>query len=97
MKQQFIIKSQLWEYPGEHASWYFMSVDKETSEYIKSNREPEAGFGSIKGEFTIGTTTWQTSLFPSKTGEYCIPIKKSVRKAEGLTDGDQVDMLFRIL
>ncbi|MCB0026013.1 MAG: DUF1905 domain-containing protein, partial [Caldilinea sp.] len=37
----------------------------------------------------IGKSTWTTSLFP-KDGRYILPIKTSVRKAEGLDEGDTV-------
>jgi hypothetical protein len=97
MKKDFKIKTTVWKYTGEHASWHFASVDKETSAYIKANREPEPGFGSIKAEITIGSTNWKTSLFPSKIGEYCIPIKASVRKAEKIKDGDEMKLSFKIL
>jgi len=37
----------------------------------------------------IGDSTWTTSLWP-KDGSYIVPIKTSVRKAEGLVEGDDV-------
>ena len=48
------------------------------------------GFGSVKVTVTLGESTWQTSLFPNKDGSWFLPIKKPVRVAEGLADGNEV-------
>ena len=48
------------------------------------------GFGSIKVLVTIGNTTWNTSLFPdSKRKTFILPVKKEVRRAENLAEGDR--------
>ena len=40
---------------------------------------------------TIGNTSWQTSVFPSKdVAGYLLPIKASVRKAEKLAENDSI-------
>jgi hypothetical protein len=49
------------------------------------------GFGSVKVTATIGSSRWQTSLFPQKTGGWFLPVKKPVRLAEGLDFGDDVE------
>jgi hypothetical protein len=46
------------------------------------------GFGSVRVTATIGATTWKTSIFPGSSGQYALPIKKAVRKAEALDVGD---------
>jgi hypothetical protein len=48
------------------------------------------GFGSVKVTVTLGASTWQTSLFPNKDGSWFLPIKKPVRLAEGIAEGDEV-------
>ena len=50
------------------------------------------GFGSLKVAATIGGTTFKTSVFPSKETGWLLPVKASVRKAEGLTAGDAVEL-----
>jgi hypothetical protein len=50
------------------------------------------GFGSVKVTVTLGDSTWQTSLFPNKDGSWFLPIKKPVRVAEGLADGDEIEV-----
>jgi hypothetical protein len=47
-----------------------------------------SGFGSVRVEALIGATRWTTSLFPdARRGTYLLPVKKAVRKVEGLVDG----------
>ncbi len=42
-----------------------------------------AAWGSVRVSVTLGNSTWQTSLFPSKElGSYILPIKSAIRTAE---------------
>ena len=50
------------------------------------------GFGSVKVTVTLGDSRWQTSLFPNKDGSWFLPIKKPVRVAEGLMEGDELEV-----
>ena len=47
------------------------------------------GFGSVKVAVRVGTSAWHTSVFPSQ-GKWFLPIKKPVRLAEGLAEGQPV-------
>jgi hypothetical protein len=40
----------------------------------------------------VGGSEWQTSVFPQKGGTWFLPVKLSVRRAEGLDEGDTVDV-----
>ena len=53
------------------------------------------GWGVIPVHVRIGDTAWQTSLFP-KDGLYLVPLKASVREAEGLAEGDEVEIRLEI-
>ncbi len=45
-------------------------------------------------EAKIGKTNWRTSIFPdSKSGTYLLPVKATVRRVEGIDDGDTVSVL----
>lgn len=94
---QYVCETFLWLYPG-NGSWHFVSIDTNLSKEIKQNHGMvRRGFGSIRVEATIGKTTWKTSIFPdSKTNEYLLPIKASVRKAENIKDGDKVKVTLDI-
>lgn len=98
----FTITSRLWIYQGKSA-WYFISVKGEEAEQIKFFTDPKntgrkrRGWGSVKVKATIGDTTWETSIFPSKdSGGYLLPVKAAVRKAEKLLDGNDVTVRLKI-
>ena len=70
-------------------SWYFVDVPEQESDEIRERPRMPRGFGSVRVRATVGATTWQTSIFPG--GErYALPLKKSVRTAEDLEQGDEV-------
>lgn len=89
----------LWEMSTVATPWVFVTLPGEASEVIRSApRPPRPGFGSLRVKATIGDTTWATSIFPdSKTGCYVLPVKKSVRVAEGLGLGDSVGVSVEVL
>jgi hypothetical protein len=49
------------------------------------------GWGMIPVRARINETSWTTSLFP-KNGGYVVPVKDTVRDAEGLDVGDVVSI-----
>lgn len=55
------------------------------------------GFGSVKVEAQIGRTRWHTSVFPSKSHGWLLPVKASVRKAEGVAAGDEAELVLTLL
>lgn len=84
-------KSKLWVWPGDKAAWRFVTVPKEDSEKIRKRIKLKNGFGSIRVRVKTGKTAWDTSIFPdSRSGTYLLPVKASVRRAEGLEDGEPI-------
>lgn len=85
---RFSFSAALWEWES-NASWYFLSVPDEVADDIEERFGQRAGgFGSIRVEVTIASTTWRTSVFPdNKRKTYVLPVKKAVRTAEGLGAG----------
>ena len=85
-----------WTTPSAPAAWHFVTIDGEAGEALSGTaimRRMEGnarGFGSIKVVATIGASTFETSVFPSKESGWLLPVKASVRKAEGLGAGDVV-------
>ena len=55
------------------------------------------GFGSVKVEVRLGSSTWKTSVFPMKEGGWFLPLKKPVRLAEGLAEGDEVEVALTLI
>ena len=70
-------------------SWFFVSLPEDEADDIEERFGRRAGgFGSIRIEVTIGSSTWRTSLFPSNEEKtYVLPLKKAVRTAESLGPG----------
>ncbi len=54
------------------------------------------GFGSLKVTATIGDSTWRTSVFPSRNEGWMLPVKAAVRKAEGIGEGDEVELVLEV-
>ena len=81
--------AELWLHQGD-AAWHFLTVPADVSDDIEARTaDQHRGFGSVRVRVTIGATTWQTSVFPdSKRGAYVLPVKKDVRRAEGIDAGD---------
>lgn len=81
----------LWRYPGADG-WHFVSLPLEISADITDiTAGTRRGFGSVRVAVTVGATSWRTSIFPdSKTGTYLLPVKRAIRMAEHLEDGDEV-------
>lgn len=91
--------SEIWLWQGEKAAWVFVSVPKEESDHMRYFASHLIrGFKSLKVEARIGDSVWQTSVFPSKAhNTYLLPLKKSVRTAQGLDIGDTARVSLRIL
>ncbi|GAB2872637.1 DUF1905 domain-containing protein [Nocardioides pacificus] len=47
-------------------AWAFVTVPEEIGEEIRMESGPPTGFGSVRVEVTMGTSTWRTSVFPDK-------------------------------
>ncbi len=90
--------AEVWEWTSR-TSWFFVNVPEDQADDIEERyRRRAAGFGSVRVEVTIGSTTWQTSIFPSKeNATYVLPLKKAVRVAEGLEPGSPATVDLRVV
>ncbi len=99
----FSFTTELWEWKsnGEKrgGSWHFVTLPQDISKDIKIfTRHRKTGFGSVRVKAVCGRTEWLTSIFPSKEQDaYILPIKKSVREAEGLSKGASADFEISVL
>jgi hypothetical protein len=84
----------LWQHDG--GSWYFVTMPMDLTDDVKARVGRGRGFGSVRVRATIGATTWSTSIFPATDG-YVLPVKRAVRHAEGIDDGDLVRVSLDIL
>ena len=89
--------ADLWRWEAQEG-WFFVTVPVEESARIRERPRPPRGFGSVRVRVTIGRSTWSTSVFPDTTrGAYVLPVKKSVRRAEDLEEGDPAEVLLEVL
>jgi hypothetical protein len=80
---------EIWFWRGP-APWYFITVPAEQSDQLEAiSAHVTYGWGVIPVQARIGKSRWKTSLFP-KDGLYIVPVKASIRQAEGLNEGDVV-------
>lgn len=92
---------RLWRWTGgaTNGTWHFLTIDGAAGEALSGTaimRKLEGtarGFGSLKVKARIGETEFSTSVFPSKSdGGWLLPVKAAVRKAEGVGEGDEVEV-----
>ena len=95
MKQNFTITAKLWRWSGDMSAWHFIYVPADISLELRTYFPRNS---MIKCRYTIGDTTWDSSMFRNnRENNYLIPIKKSVRKTEGTMDGDKVIVQVQVL
>ncbi len=87
----------VWLYPG-NAAWHFVTVPKKVSATIRDRFGDGArGWGSLPVTAAVGSSRWDTSIFPDKkSGSYLLPLKAAVRKNEGISIGDTVRLALEI-
>lgn len=95
MSFRYETRAELWLWSG--GSWHFLTLPADVSAGLKSLRGSPRGFGSMRVEATVGKTSWKTSVFPTKAGDFLLPVKADVRKKEGLSAGDQVKVAIEVL
>jgi len=87
MNLEFTGEMWFWKGPAPH---HFITVPDEQCGPLESvSGLVSYGWGMIPVTARIGETRWKTSLFP-KDGQYILPVKAAVQKAEGLELGDVV-------
>ena len=93
-------EAELWRWSATRAdSWVFVTVPEDVSDEVRDRAGPPAGFGSVRVEVSLGSTTWRTSVFPSNESPGCfaLPVKKAVRRAEDVEPGDTATFRLRVL
>ncbi len=87
---------KIWYWRGP-SPYHFVTVPAEQSQDLKDiSSHVTYGWGMIPVVARIGETEWKTALFP-KDGAYIVPIKDSVRAAEGLEVDDAVALSLTVV
>jgi Domain of unknown function (DUF1905) len=91
----FELSGTIWYWKGP-SPYHFLTVPEAQSSELKAIVHLVTyGWGMIPVQARIGSTGFTTSLF-RKDGLYVLPIKDSVRKAEGVEEGDQVTACIEV-
>jgi hypothetical protein len=98
MTERLTYTGKLWRWTGASGSgsWHFVTIDGAAGEALTGTalmrrlEKSIGGFGSLKVTARIGDSTFTTSVFPSKQTGWLLPVKATVRKAEGIAEGDAV-------
>lgn len=88
----------LWRWEVRRELWTFVSLPLEVREDVREiGGDVPRGWGAVRVLARIGTTQWRTSVFPQdSTGPYVLPVKRSVREANGLDLGDPVAVWLQL-
>ncbi|MEU3769929.1 DUF1905 domain-containing protein [Amycolatopsis keratiniphila] len=95
-----VFDAELWVWDARRGeTWTFVSLPQDISEEIREITDgPRRGFGAVRVRVGIGGSKWKTSIFPdSKRGAYVLPVKKAVRKAEGIEEGDVAKVTVELI
>lgn len=91
-----------WTSSSGTGTWHFLTIDGAAGEALSGTalmrrlEKSIRGFGSLKVSARIGDSVFKTSLFPSKELGWLLPVKAAVRKAEGLCEGDVVEVVLEV-
>ncbi len=98
-------QATVWLWTGKGA-WHFVTLPLDTAQQLKEidqiaftslGAKPRRGWGSIPVTVTVGSSTWDTSIFPDKkSGSYFLPLKASIRKAEHIAVNDTIAIALSI-
>jgi hypothetical protein len=78
-------------------TWVFADLPEPLADEIAEIVEGRTrGFGSVRVDVTLGGSHWRTSIFPGAS-TYALPVKKAVRRAEGVGTGDDVHVTIALV
>src|SRR3954469_11970118 len=80
---------EMWFWRGPAPRDFVTVPDDECQAIAPAASLGTSGWGMIPVAARIGRTGWTTSLWP-KDGKYVVPVKTSVRQAEGIEGGGSV-------
>jgi hypothetical protein len=92
-KIKYDFLESVWQHtaPG---GWYFISLPESISHEIREAlRSEEEGWGRLKATAEIGKNRWETAIwFDTKKNTYLLPLKAVIRKSEGISAGNRVNV-----
>ena len=104
MADRFTFTAPLWRWtarPSSNASdsgaWCFVTLPPDVVDEVRQRAGEPRGFGSVPVSVEAAGTTWDTSVFPdSATDGFVLPVKKAVRLAAGVEEGDDLTVTLSV-
>jgi hypothetical protein len=85
----------LWLWQGKGA-WHFITLPEAESHLIRL-AVPRHGWGSVRVNASIGSSSWMTSIFPdTRRNAYLLPVKAEIRRVQSLSAGVSVDVRLKL-
>ena len=82
---------------ADPSAWCFVTLPLEVSEAVRDLAGEPRGFGSVRVSVATGSSHWDTSVFPdAESGCFVLPVKKAVRDAEQVEEGDQLTVTVEV-
>ena len=106
MTERIVWTGSLLRWGGDSGAqnWFYFAIDGAAAEELagvammrRLELGKRQGFGSVKVAVRIGETRWASSVFPQKGGNWLLPVKATVRKAEHIGEGDLVTLELEVL
>jgi len=102
-EDSFTFTAPLWRWSARQetsdpSSWIFLTLPVDVSEEVRQRAGEPRGFGSVRVHVRAGSSQWDTSVFPDAEGSGCfvLPVKKAVRAAEGVDEGDSLTITLQV-
>ena len=95
MGNQYRFTADLWEWESR-ANWFFVTLPDDIGGEIQDLPMPPRGFGSVPVRARIGSSAFETSIFPTDDS-FVLPVKRAVRVREGLERGDPVAVELEVV
>jgi hypothetical protein len=91
----FTFTGDCWLYDGD-AAWHFVTVPHDVADEIEA-RTAGRPFRTVPVTVTIGSTSWDTSLFADRNSEsFLLPLKAEVRRRERFAAGDRITVAVEL-
>ena len=94
------LRAPIWLWSEGKGSWHFLTIPPDDAVEIRLESAASGvrrGFGSVRVTATINGVSWNTSIFPQKSGGYILPIKADVRRRAGVGAGDDVTVTLELV
>ncbi|KQV64379.1 hypothetical protein ASC64_16175 [Nocardioides sp. Root122] len=85
------------EESGDTGAWSFVSLPADVADEVRDSAGEPRGFGSVRVHVEAAGQAWDTSVFPdARSGSFVLPVKKAVRKAAGVGEGDDLTVTLSV-